>query len=127
MMFQSISNKTPATPEKLSQSSKTQKIGYKSAQQRIEDIMKAGYRLHEYRQAQYDFQDENSIDETAIDPTRRNGFDLADASQLAMSSLNAVQSRKMASEKELQDLETQKNNDLKKLNAYKTFMKDDTK
>lgn len=125
-MFQSISNKTPATPEKLSQISKTQKVGYKSAQQRIEDIMKAGYRLHEYRQAQYDFPDENSIDETAFDETRRKGFDLADATQLAMSSINAIQSRKMALEKDLKDLETQQANDLKKLNDYKSFMKDDT-
>lgn len=59
--------------------------GYISPKKQIETLMLAGQRLAQYRasQSEYDFPD-GKIDEGFVDPTRSPGFDMADASQLAM-------------------------------------------
>ena len=93
-MFQSITNYKSSPPQRFSQISKTQKKGYITAQQRIEQIMLAGKNLREYRENQYDFKTESDIDFSLNDPTRSKNFDLADASQLKYAveaSLKAVQ------------------------------------
>lgn len=90
----------PAIPEKLDQISKTQKSGYITAQKRIETIMLAGQRLKESRQEMYDWPDGN-IDEDFYDPTRRKGYDLADATQdslINQRNLRDAKSRQDASE-----------------------------
>jgi len=55
--------------------------GYVSAKQRIESLISAGMRLRAYRVSQFDYPDLKSIDENFNDPTRRKGYDLADATQ----------------------------------------------
>lgn len=83
MLHQTRYNTQHASPESLNQDSKTQKVGYISAKSRIENLMLAGQRLKEYRQEQYDWPDGN-IDENYVDPTRRRGYDMSDASQDAL-------------------------------------------
>lgn len=100
MIHQSRYNTVHASPEVSEQKSKTQKTGYISAKQRIENLMLAGNRLKEYRQEQYDWPDGN-IDENFVDPTRRKGYDLADASQDALinqANLKAAKARQDALE-----------------------------
>lgn len=121
-MFQSISNRQKSIPQAFNQISKTQKIGYISAQQRIESIMRAGYQLKEYRQEQYDFKSLDTIDESLNDPTRSKGFDLADATQLSLASMRRSEEQKMALEEE----STNRSEDIKKLDRYKKFMKDES-
>lgn len=100
MLHQSRYNTVHASPETCNQKSKTQKTGYIPAKQRVENLMLAGQRLKEYRNEQYDWPDGN-IDENYIDPTRRKGYDLADASQDAFynqANLKAARDRQIAIE-----------------------------
>jgi len=60
----------------------TEQSGYIPAQKRIENLLNAGQRLKDFRDQQFDFVDENSIDDQFFDPTRTKNFDLADATQL---------------------------------------------
>ena len=53
--------------------------GYRSAKQRIEDLMHAGERLGELRKAKFDFDAGQPLDWDFIDPTRRLDYDLADS------------------------------------------------
>lgn len=96
-MFQSITNHKSSPPQRFSQISKTQKKGYITAQQRIEQIMLAGKNLQEYRENQYDFKTESDIDFSLNDPTRSKNFDLADASMLKhQTESNLIASKKAA-------------------------------
>lgn len=70
------------TPEKNSGKKMIEKIGYIPAQKRIENLLLAGQRLKDFRESQFDFPDEESIDHDFFDPTRAKNFDLADASQM---------------------------------------------
>lgn len=58
--------------------------GYIPAKKRIEDFLQAGMRLQAYRAEQFDFPD-GTEDPNFSDPTRDPGFDLSDASDLALS------------------------------------------
>jgi hypothetical protein len=60
-----------------------EKAGYISTKQRIESLILAGQRLVAFRKEQFDFEDDDKIDETFEDVTRAKNFDLADASQIA--------------------------------------------
>ena len=80
----------PAIPEKNSGEILIEKAGYISAEKRITNLMLAGQRLVESRKAQYDFPD-GKIDETFSDPTRRKGYDPADATQDQLQIINRVQ------------------------------------
>lgn len=73
-----MTQKTP--PEINSGEIKVDKLGYLPAKKRIENMMLAGQRLKDYRQSQYDFPD-GKIDLTYNDPTRKPGYDMADAFQ----------------------------------------------
>lgn len=81
MEFQTQYNKKPATPEKNSGECLVEKSSYLSAEKRITNIMQAGVRLKEFRESQFDFPDEKSVDHTANDFTRSKNYDLADAFQ----------------------------------------------
>ena len=73
--------------------------GYIPAQKRIENMINAGQRLVDYRKSQYDFDDEKSIDPDFRDPGRSLNFDMADATQLQLSTaerLRASQARQEA-------------------------------
>lgn len=61
-----------------------ERAGYVPSKQRIEEFMLAGRRLKEFRMSQYDFPDPNAIDPTVFDPTRKKGYDMADATQDSM-------------------------------------------
>ena len=78
-------NKAKTTPQKgeeVSDELITEQAGYVDPKRQIEDMILAGRRLDEARRSQYDFPDEDSIDEDAYDPTRSGNFDLSDASQM---------------------------------------------
>lgn len=68
------------TPSKGGGTSKTERAGYVSPKRLIEDMIAAGKRLNEYRREQFDTYDPNA--DIAVDPTRRPGMDLAEASAI---------------------------------------------
>jgi len=97
-------------PEKNSGKKMIEKIGYIPAQKRIENLLLAGQRLKDFRDSQFDFPDEKSIDHDFFDPTRAKNFDLADASQMQYDitgRLNRSQTSPKAPE-ELQTVSTDK-------------------
>lgn len=59
-----------------------EKAGYIPPKIRIEQFIEAGKRLIAFRKEQFDFAPGEKIDESFSDPTRRPGFDMADASLL---------------------------------------------
>ena len=78
--------------------------GYISAEQRITNMMLAGQRLVESRRVMYDLQGEynDATIHEFSDPTRSPNYDLADATQDAMSTnarLRAFQARQEAAQK----------------------------
>ena len=76
--------------EKLDSKSETEQAGYIPPQIQIENMILAGERLNQSRKEQYDFASADEIDEDAYDPTRSGNFDLADATQMAMSAVEAM-------------------------------------
>jgi len=82
-MYQTRSNtkEFPRRKERVGGQRLVEVAGYVSAKQRIESLIQAGQRLRAYRESQFDFPDKDKIDENAWDPTRRKGYDLADATQ----------------------------------------------
>lgn len=72
--------------------------GYIPAEEQIMQMISAGVRLGEYREEAYDFGPDEEVDLGAMDPTRRPGFDLADAS----SGLQAAAERLSQAAAELQ-------------------------
>jgi len=57
--------------------------GYRSAKDRIEDLINAGQRLLDHRKEQYDFPD-GKVDDTFTEVTRQPNFDMADATQISL-------------------------------------------
>ena len=58
--------------------------GYVDSKTKIENMIFAGQRLEQSRDEYYDFNQENQFDEQIeydINPTRRPGFDMAEASE----------------------------------------------
>jgi len=82
--FKTQYNATPAKPEPPTGIGKVEKAGYMPAKKIIEQMVMAGMRLKAYREDSYDLGPEDEDDGESIDPTRSPGFDLADASQIAM-------------------------------------------
>ena len=76
--------------EVLDSHSETEQAGYIPPQVQIENMILAGQRLDQSRRALYDFASPDEIDEDAYDPTRSGNFDLADATQMAMSADEAI-------------------------------------
>lgn len=59
--------------------------GYVPADVRIKELLLAGERLAEYRAERYDWPNGSIVDDDHIvDPTRRPGYDMADAAQAAL-------------------------------------------
>lgn len=71
-------------PEKNSGVCGVDRLGYVSAQKRIENMIIAGQRLIQARREEFDFPPDVEIDESFIDPTRSLNFDPADATQLSL-------------------------------------------
>lgn len=56
--------------------------GYRSAEVQISEMLNAGQRLVDYRKQRYEFGGDEVVPPDYEDPTRRPGFDMADASML---------------------------------------------
>lgn len=95
MVFQTHYTHKSDPPEVNSGISPVEKNGYISAQKRIENLILAGQRLIESRKQQFDFIG-NEIDEDFYDPTRDPNFDMADASQIALSVDTRLKAQKAA-------------------------------
>lgn len=94
-------NRPKLRPEKMDQRSKTEKHGYVPVNKRIEEMILAGKRL-DISRLTYDVTDPNAAD-PEIDPTRRPGYDLADASMADNSLRGAVQAVKEAAQAKKKD------------------------
>lgn len=71
----------PKKPEKMDPLTITESRGYIPPHVQVENLLQAGRRLVEFRKEQYDFPPGEKPDESFEDPTRRPGYDLADASR----------------------------------------------
>lgn len=78
--FQSQYSHKPYDGEVISSKSIVDPSGYVDAQTRIENLMRAGERLDEYRRDMYQYgPDDDYDDDSSDDPTMEPGYDLADA------------------------------------------------
>lgn len=79
----------------------TESAGYIPFQKRVEQMTIAGRRLmaHRAEQSQYDFAEGVNPDESFSDPTRRQGFDLADATRIANNVEAGIKNRTAEAEK----------------------------
>lgn len=86
--------------EKNSGEEIVEKEGYLPANLMIENMIYAGQRLDIARSEYYDFPDADSVDQDFIDPTRSQGFDISDASNLARSVEGRIAEQRKLFEKE---------------------------
>lgn len=94
--------------EKNSNEIIVEKAGYVTAKQRIEDMINAGRRLVDHRKANYDFKENEEIDENFDDPTRSPGFDPADASSIMQEIDAKMKAAKDEVKKQKDELKKQK-------------------
>lgn len=94
--FKTPYNSRPFAGEKHGGVSKTEKAGYLPPKKIIESMVMAGMRLKAFRSESFDLAEGEEDDGESIDPTRSPGFDMADASQIALE-LNSKAKRKKAS------------------------------
>lgn len=91
-VFDNFNRPKKALLDWTKQVSKVEKAGYVSSQKRIEQLIVAGKRLVVARDEMYDTIKEVDIDAVEIDPTRRPGYDISDASM----ALQSIAARKAA-------------------------------
>jgi len=85
MNFKTQYNAVAAAPQSFAGAvSRTEKAGYLPAKKIIEQMVMAGLRLKAFREDHYDLGEQDEDDGESIDPTRSPGFDMADASQIAL-------------------------------------------
>lgn len=72
----------------------TETAGYISIKQQVENILRAGERLTEYRREHYDYGNEKEDDGETIDPLRNPNFDLADASEILSEQTEKIENAK---------------------------------
>lgn len=77
-----------------------EKVGYVPANVLIENMIYAGQRLDLARSAYYDFPEGKEVDDDFLDPTRKPGFDLADASSLMRTASGRLAEQRKLFEKE---------------------------
>lgn len=96
MEFQTKYNYAQFDGEKMDPISKTEQAGYVPPKIQIENMILAGRRLSQARLEQFDeYQGQGSLE---LDPTRRPGLDLAEASILEKQILQNLQGSKNAEE-----------------------------
>jgi len=117
MKFNNPYNRQRINYEKPSGPSRVERAGYIPANVKIESLMAAGKRLVQSRADQYDFQDDKSIDPNFYDPTRRPGFDMADATAMENSLQARIEARIQA--QKLKAIEMDKEESKKALEAKK--------
>jgi len=84
----------------------TESAGYIPPKKQIENLINAGKRLQAFRKEMYDFPEGEDVDDAFEDPTRRPGFDLADASRETAALANRIRAQAKA-EKVKQSKETE--------------------
>lgn len=105
MKFYTNYDRPKSKPEEMDPISKTDKVGYVSAKERIETIMLAGQKLVDYRNGLYDYPDGVEMDDSVqVDPTRK-GLDLAEASEIQQSVTESINDavNKATDKKETED------------------------
>lgn len=83
-------------PEKIDKETIVEQSGYEPADRKIMNMIFAGQRLKESRREMYDFDGENDDYDTPIDPTRKPGLDLAEASSILMETQARINAANMA-------------------------------
>lgn len=84
-------------PEKIDKETIVEQSGYEPADRKIMNMIFAGQRLKEARKEMYDYDGDEYID-LPIDPTRKPGLDLAEASEILRSTQEARNAFKLAQE-----------------------------
>lgn len=92
-MFYHQYNWEEAVGEGNSQISMVDPSGYVSPKQRIENLIRAGERLDEFRREQYDYDTLEEDDGEWTDPMRTPGLDLADVHRIRQETLRRMSSR----------------------------------
>jgi len=127
--------KRPEKHFKIYEPTETEQAGYISAKIQIENLIRAGINLINFRKDQYDFTNPDEIDFNVQIPVREPNFDLADASaiekdlkakQKEIDKKNKIREKKEKEEKDLTDKENaaiikeykEKNNAAKKDNIH---------
>ena len=89
-------DKNKAIPEVIDKETIVEQTGYEPADRKIMNMIYAGQRLKEARKEMYDFDGENDDYDTPIDPTRKLGLDLAEASQILVETQARINAANMA-------------------------------
>lgn len=113
MKFQTPYQKNKSKLEIPTGKSKVEKAGFIPAKRQIEGLINAGQRLALSRLEQFDFEGDK-IDENYIDPTREPGFDLADASKIALEVEARLLQTKEAKAKEIASINFAKSEQTRK-------------
>lgn len=87
--------KNRPTPEVIEKETIVEQSGYEPADRKIMNMIFAGQRLKESRREMYDYDGDEDID-LPIDPTRKPGLDLAEASQILMETQGRIDAAKLA-------------------------------
>lgn len=88
MEFKTNYNRKPEPGEKNSGEKLVESAGYIPADRKIMDMINAGERLQAYRSG-YEF-NEDEVPDGYYDPTREPNFDMADASELAINTMEKL-------------------------------------
>lgn len=83
-------------PEVIDKETIVEQSGYEPADRKIMNMIFAGQRLKEARKELYDFDGENDDYDSPVDPTRRPGLDLAEASQILVETQMRVNAANLA-------------------------------
>lgn len=84
-----------ANPEVIEKETIVEQSGYEPADRKIMNMIYAGQRLKEARKEMYDYEGDDVID-IPIDPTRKPGLDLAEASQMLLETQARINAANMA-------------------------------
>jgi len=107
-MIYSNAKRPHATPEKNGGKCRVEKAGYIPAKRRIEEMIGAGHRLNAFRKEQYDIVEGSPVKGVEIDPTRKPGLDLAEATILGREAQYRLKQQKDAARAEKTRLEAEK-------------------
>lgn len=97
--------KNRANPEIIDSESIVEQSGYEPADRKIMNMIFAGQRLKESRKEMYDY-DADEDTNLPIDPTRKPGLDLAEASQILMETQERINAANMAATVEKTEVST---------------------
>lgn len=94
-VFDSLNNRPVYKGQKMDDNTITEQHGYIPANKMIENLILAGKRLNAQRGI-YDSDDGTSPENLNIDPTRKPGLDLADASILNRNAMERIEEQEEA-------------------------------